>query len=156
MSMLDFLETLFLRYGAWSWWVLGLVLLALELVMPGFVLVWFGLAALLVGVLALAVDWSVQTLALIWAAASVALLVTGRRWFMRDGPHSAEPLLNDRAGRLVGRIFTLAEPLGENGGTLHIDDGVWRIRGPVLPTGTRVVVRGSEGTTLIVAAAEEG
>ena len=46
--MLDLLETLFLRHGAWSWMVLGFVLLALELVMPGFVLVWFGVAAILV------------------------------------------------------------------------------------------------------------
>ena len=152
--MLEFLETVFLRYGAWSWWVLGLVLLALELVMPGFILVWFGLAAVLVGVLALAVNWSVQTLALIWAAASLVLLLLGRRYFMRDAGRSSEPLLNDRAGRLVGRVYTLAEPLGENGGTLRIDDGVWRIIGPQLPAGSRVVVRGAEGPTLVVAPAD--
>lgn len=149
--MLELLETLFLRYGAWSWWVLGLVLLALELVMPGFVLVWFGVAAILVGGLALVADWSVQTLALVWAAASIVLLVVGRRWFVRDVDRSSEPLLNDRAGRLVGRVFTLAEPLGENGGRLHVDDTVWRITGPLLPTGSRVVVRSVSGTTLVVA-----
>ena len=152
--MLDLIETLFTRYGAWSWWVLGLVLLALELVMPGFVLVWFGLAAVLVGLLALLVDWSVQSLALVWAAVSVAVLLVGRRWFMRDAGRSAEPLLNDRAGRLIGRVFTLAEPLGENGGRLPVDDGMWRITGPLLPAGTKVVVKGVEGTTLVVAAAE--
>ncbi|MDK9696688.1 MAG: NfeD family protein [Siculibacillus sp.] len=152
--MLEFLETLFMRYGAWSWWVLGLALLALELVIPGFVLVWFGVAAILVGGLALIADWSVQTLALVWAAVSVVLLIVGRRWFLRDGDRSAEPLLNDRAGRLVGRVFTLSEPLGENGGRLHVDDSVWRISGPLLPSGTRVVVRSVEGTTLVVAAAD--
>jgi membrane protein implicated in regulation of membrane protease activity len=152
--MLDLIETLFTRYGAWSWWVLGLVLLALELVMPGFVLVWFGVAAVLVGLLALLVDWSVQSLALVWAAASVVLLLVGRRWFVGDARRSAEPLLTDRAGRLIGRVFTLAEPLGENGGRLAVDDGTWRISGPLLPAGTRVVVKGVEGTTLIVAAAE--
>jgi len=152
--MLDLLETLFLRYGAWSWWVLGLVLLALELVMPGFVLVWFGLAAVLVGILALAVNWSVQTLALVWAGTSLVLLLVGRRWFMRDAGRSAEPLLNDRAGRLIGRVYTLAEPLGENGGRLVIDDGVWRITGPLLPAGTRVVVKGVQGTTLVVGPAD--
>lgn len=152
--MLEALETLFLRYGAWSWWVLGLMLLALELVLPGFVLVWFGVAALLVGVLALVVDWPVQTLALIWAGASIALLLVGRRWFLRDDVRSAEPLLNDRAGRLIGRVFTLAEPLSENGGSLTVADGVWRITGPLLPAGTKVVVRGVQGTTLVVAPAE--
>ena len=152
--MLEFLETVFLRYGAWSWWVLGLVLLGLELVLPGFVLVWFGLAAIVVGVLALVVDWSVQTLALTWGIASLVLLVVGRRVFMRDTGRSAEPLLNDRAGRLIGRVFTLAEPLGENGGRLAVDDGTWRVTGPLLPAGTRVVVKGVEGTTLVVAPAD--
>lgn len=152
--MLEVLEMLFLRYGAWSWWVLGLVLLALELVLPGFVLIWFGLAAIVVGVVALVVDWSVQTLALIWAAASIALLLAGRRFFLKDAGRSPEPLLNDRAGRLVGRVYTLSEPLGENGGTLRIDDGVWRITGPLLPAGARVVVQGVEGTVLVVRPAE--
>ncbi len=152
--MLEFLETVFLRYGAWRWWVLGLVLLGLELVLPGFVLVWFGLAAILVGVLALVVDWSVQTLALIWGITSLVLLVGGRRFYMRDDRRSSEPLLNDRAGRLIGRVFTLTEPLGENGGRLAVDDGTWRVTGPLLPAGAKVVVKGVDGTTLVVAAVE--
>lgn len=148
--MLDVLETLFLRYGAWSWWVLGLLLLGLEIVMPGFVLVWFGAAAILVGALALVVDWSVRALAIIWAILSIVLLLAGRRFMKHAEATSQDPLLNDRAGRLIGRTFTLDEPLGENGGRLTIDDGNWRIRGPLLPQGTRVVVRAVEGPVLVV------
>lgn len=151
--MLDVLESLFLRYGAWSWWLLGLLLLGLEIVMPGFVLVWFGAAAILVGVLALALDWSVRALAIVWAILSIVLLIGGRRFMKRSEIESEDPLLNDRAGRLVGRSFTLAEPLGENGGRLTIDDSSWRVRGPLLPAGTRVVVRAVEGTVLVVEAA---
>ena len=141
--MLDGLETLFLRYGAWSWWLLGLLLLGLEIVMPGFVLVWFGAAAVLIGILALAVDWSVRTLTIVWAILSIVLLIVGRRVMKHSATDSEDPLLNDRAGRLVGRTFTLEEPLGENGG----------IRGPLLPAGTRVAVRAVEGTVLVVEAA---
>jgi len=148
--MLDGLETLFLRYGAWSWWLLGLLLLGLEIVMPGFVLVWFGAAAVLIGILALAVDWSVRTLTIIWAILSIVLLIVGRRVMKHSATDSEDPLLNDRAGRLVGRTFTLEEPLGENGGRLTIDDTNWRIRGPLLPAGTRVAVRAVEGTVLVV------
>jgi membrane protein implicated in regulation of membrane protease activity len=151
--MFETVIDLFVRYGAWSWWVLGLLLLALELAAPGFVLVWFGTAAILVGILALAVDWSLQALALIWMLASIVLLVLGRLWFRRT-PVSEDPLLNDRAGRLIGRVFTLSEPLGENGGRLVIDDGTWRISGPALPAGSRVVVRSVDGITLIVEPAE--
>lgn len=148
--MVDLVEKLFLQYGAWSWWVLGLLLLGLEILAPGFVLVWFGAGAILVGILALVVDWSLRTLVLIWAIVSIVLLVAGRRWFRRGGASSEDPLLNDRAGRIIGRTFTLAEPLGENGGHLTVDDTSWRIRGPLLPTGARVVVRAVEGPVLVV------
>jgi len=150
--MFDLVETLFLKYGAWSWWLLGLVLLGLEIVVPGFVLVWFGASAVLVGVLALVVDWSVRSLALVWAILSIVLLIVGRGWFHRTEAASQDPFINDRAGRLIGRTFTLAEPLGENGGHLTIDDTLWRIRGPLLPAGSRVVVRSVEGPILVVEA----
>lgn len=151
--MIDLLADLFLRYGAWSWWLLGFVLLALELAVPGFVLVWFGAAAILVGCLALVVGWSVQTLAILWAILSIVLLIVGRRRFTRDAEGSADPHLNDRAGRLVGRVYTLAAPIGENGGTLVVDDTVWRIRGPLLDAGAKVRITGVEGTVLVVEAA---
>ena len=41
------------QLGPWSWWILGLILLALEIVVPGNVFVWFGVAALITGVVAL-------------------------------------------------------------------------------------------------------
>jgi membrane protein implicated in regulation of membrane protease activity len=151
--MLEMLETLFLQYGAWSWWLLGLLLLGAEILVPGFVLVWFGAAAILVGTLALVVDWPVRSLAILWAILSIVLLVVGRRYFRRAEAASQDPLLNDRGGRIVGRTFTLSEPLGENGGRLTVDDSTWRIRGPLLPAGARVVVRAVEGPVLVVEAA---
>ena len=60
----------------WHWIVLGITLMLLELVVPAFVLVWFGLGALIVGVALLAVPalsfawqiivWIVCSLAFIW------------------------------------------------------------------------------------------
>ncbi len=144
------LETIFTQYGAWVWWVLGLTLLAFEVLNPFSISIWFGLAALAVGVAALIVDWPWQSQTLVWAAASIVFLVVGRRLFRRDASQSEDPHLNDRGGRLIGRVFTLAEPLGENGGHLTIDDTVWRIRGPLTPAGGRVVIRSLDGTVLVV------
>ncbi len=42
-----------LELGPWSWWVLGLLLLAAELILPGVFLVWIALAALVTGALSL-------------------------------------------------------------------------------------------------------
>ncbi len=52
----DIIETL----GGWTWWVLGLAFLCVEVVRPGFFFLWFGIAAILIGVSALLVDWPWQ------------------------------------------------------------------------------------------------
>ena len=49
--------------GPWSWIILGLVLMGLELVAPGAFLVWLGLAAVLTGL----IDWA---FGLSWQAAA--------------------------------------------------------------------------------------
>ena len=147
------IETLFTQYGAWTWWVLGLLLLGFEVLNPFSISIWFGLGAIVVGLLAMFVDASWQTLFIVWAVVSIVFLVVGRRVMGTFGGASADPLLNDRAGRLVGRVFTLAEPIGENGGRLTIDDTVWRIRGPLTAVGGKVRIAGVDGTVLVVEAA---
>ena len=37
------------QYGGWSWLVAGIVLLGLELVVPGGILVWMGVSAVITG-----------------------------------------------------------------------------------------------------------
>ena len=44
--------------GAWNWLILAVVLLCLEVVTPGVSFLWFGLAAVVVGVLALALGFA--------------------------------------------------------------------------------------------------
>jgi len=44
------IERIVLELGPWNWMVLGFALLALEIVVPGFFLLWIGIAALVVGV----------------------------------------------------------------------------------------------------------
>ena len=46
------LLNLFLTYGPWAWFVVGLVLLALELVVPGGYFLWRGSAGIVTGLLA--------------------------------------------------------------------------------------------------------
>jgi len=62
------IESVIIELGPWSWWVLGLMLLAAEVVLPGFFLIWIGLAAIIVGCLSLLLwggpmwGWQVQLL----------------------------------------------------------------------------------------------
>ena len=139
--------------GVWTWWILGVVLLALEVLAPGNVFVWFGVAAILTGILAFFVDLSWQTEALIFVALAVVLAIAGRRYFSRTAKKSEQPFLNERAARLIGQSFVLAEPIVDGKGRLRIDDTNWRVTGPDLPSGTRVKVTGNDGAVLWVGAA---
>ena len=142
------------EFGPWSWWILGLTLLAAELLVPGVFLVWIGLAAIAVGALSLAfwttAFWSWEVQMLVFAALSVVFVLAGRRFYSRGGAESDQPLLNQRAATYIGRIATLGEPVVDGRGRLKIDDSHWPVRGPDLPAGTRVRVTGCEGHTLDV------
>lgn len=139
--------------GPWTWWIVGLALLAAEMMMPGFFLVWIGLAALAVGVLSLllwnAAFWIWETQLILFAILAVAATFLGRRLTLR---HDAtdEPFLNQRGASLVGRTATLLEPIAEGRGRIRIDDTIWRVTGPNLPIGTQVKVVASNGRDLTV------
>jgi inner membrane protein len=150
------LMSLVAELGPWSWWVLGLVLLAAELIAPGFFLIWIGLAAIIVGALSLALweqaFWAWQLQLLLFAALAVIVAVLGRRYVYRAGQESDEPYLNQRSASLVGRTATLHEPIAEGQGRIRLDDTYWNVMGPDLPAGTRVRVIASNGRDLTVEA----
>ncbi len=139
--------------GPWGWFVLGGVLLVAEIVLPGAFLLWLGVAALATGALALLVlvGWQIQVLA--FAALAVISILIGRRITPAPGAASDRPFLNRRAESQVGRVFTLDTPIVEGSGRVRIDDSVWRIAGPDLPAGAKVIVLKVDGTLLVVGAA---
>lgn len=143
--------------GPWSWVVLGLLLAALELLAPGVFLIWFGLAAIVTGLLDAVFDLSWQTSAIIFALLSVVSVVAGRLATRRRGVHEAEqPFLNRRGAALVGRRFTLDAPITGGEGWVRVDDSVWRVVGQDCPAGTRVTVTGIDGANLVVVPDEDG
>ncbi|MDA4847122.1 NfeD family protein [Hoeflea poritis] len=150
------IQRIVLELGPWSWWVLGLVLLAAEILMPGVFLIWIGIAAIIVGCLSLLFwsdpFWVWQVQILVFAVLAVAAAIVGRRIMARSGK-SDEPLLNKRGASLVGRTATLSEPISEGRGRIRIDDTTWVVNGPDLPIGTQVRVVESTGRELRVEAA---
>ncbi len=148
MQVLDFIAT----HGAWSWVVAGLILLALELVVPGGVLVWLGGAALVTGFLALFVNifWPLQ-----FVIFGVLALVSIGLWLKFRGPGVASdrPFLNQRANRFIGQEAVLDEPIRDGIGRLALDDTVWRVQGPDLAAGSRVRIVEADGALLKVEAA---
>jgi len=148
MQVIEFIA----QNGAWSWVVAGLVMLGLELVVPGGVLVWLGAAALVTGIASLlvAIYWPLQFV--IFGVLSLASIWL---WLRVRGPGVASdrPFLNDRASRFVGREVVLDEPIRDGAGRLALDDTTWRVIGPDLAAGARVRIVAADGAVLKVEAA---
>jgi len=135
--------------GYWHWFILGVVLLIAEALLPGAFLVWFGVGAVVTGVALLAIPtlaWQVQLVS--FALVSLGALVAWRRHAARHPETSSHPALNQRGAQYVGRRFTLSDPIVDGYGRLHVDDTMWRVAGPDLPAGTHVTVIGVDGTVL--------
>jgi membrane protein implicated in regulation of membrane protease activity len=145
---------MFATLGSWNWLIFGVVLMALELAAPGVFLFWFGLAALLVGLLSFALDLSWQAQLLLFGLFAAAAVPLWRRLARSTAAVSlSNPFLNRRADALVGRVFTLEKPIVDGSGTVRIDDTVWRVAGPDAPAGSRVRIVQADGASLTVAAA---
>ncbi len=143
---------MFATLGTWNWLIFGFILMALELTAPGVFLFWFGLAALLVGLVSFAAHPSWQVQLLLFAVFALAAVPVWRRLARGRGADS-NPFLNRRAAALVGRVFTLEKPIVDGTGTVRIDDTIWRVAGPDAPAGSRVKVVQADGANLTVAAA---
>src|SRR6202046_2757553 len=145
---------MFSTLGTWNWLIFGVLLMGLELLAPGVFLFWFGLAALLVGLLSFVIDPSWQLQILMFAIFAVAAVPLWRRVARSNTAVSkSNPFLNKRADALVGRVFTLEKPIIDGNGTVRIDDTVWRVAGPDTPAGNRVKIVQADGASLTVAAA---
>ena len=64
--------------GAWNWLIAAMLLFILEVVAPGVFLMWFGVAALVVGLIAMTFDMSLLAQALIFALAAVTSVLVWR------------------------------------------------------------------------------
>ena len=144
--------------GPWLWIIFGLILLALEIVLPGTILLWFGLSAIVVGPLSfIAFGWSWQVEVVIFLVLSIVFVIIGRRWLKaRIASDEGDATLNRRAERYHGRTVVLSEAISSGHGRARIDDTVWRVRGPDCPAGSEVQVVDSDGPVLVVEPKEDG
>lgn len=140
--------------GAWAWLIAGVVLIGLETLAPGIFLIWFGVAALLTGVVNGVFDLSWQASVLLFGILAIVSVAGGRTLTRRSGDVAGEqPMLNRRGDALVGRIFVLDQPILKGEGRVRVDDSVWRVTGPDMVAGATVKVVRVDGATLVVQSA---
>lgn len=134
----------------WHWWVAGFALLIVEMFLPtGFVLLWMGVSAIVVGAIAWAMPTGWELELVLFGVLSILFFFAYRKLWPQKVV-TEQPTLNRRGHSYVGRSFTLTHPIINGVGTLHVDDSQWRIVGPDLPAGSVVRVVLAEGATLRV------
>lgn len=140
--------------GPWSWIILAAILMGLEILVPGYFLIWLGAAAAVTGLIFLLIagPWQAQL-----AVFAVLSLFSLYGWFKvmkaSNGTTSDRPDLNRRMEAMIGREFVLDEPIQSGRGRVRVADSVWLVTGPDLASGARVRVTDFQGAVLVVEAA---
>ena len=139
----------------WHWLALGVLLMLVEILVPGVVFLWLGIAGVLTGLLLAVVSdmgWQVQLV--VFAVLSVMSIFLGRRFVAsRQGP-TDHPTLNRRGRSMVGTRATLRDATVSGRGRIRIGDTMWALRlaspDGELPADTEVTVVEVDGVTLVV------
>lgn len=142
--------------GLWTWWIIGFVLIAIEIVAPGTFFLWFGLAAFVVGALhfifgieSAVFGWQAQAIA--FALLAIGFAIIGRQLAAKSGSGDTDkPNLNERSAQLIGTVAILTEAISEGSGRAKIGDSTWRVVGADLAKGERVKVVSVDAGTLQV------
>lgn len=140
----------------WYWVAVGLLLVVAELVVPSFVIVWFGIAAVVVGLAAWLIP-SVPLAGQVFAWAVFSLLLT-LLWFKVFNPKIRTKSLSGMALEdIVGKSGMVVTPpmLGKRGKlrfTVPVQGSEeWEfLTEDKLEEGDNVVIKGVSGSTLIV------
>ena len=136
----------------WLWMIGGVLLLIAEVVAPGFFLVFVGAAAIATGIFTLLFGFGLPAQLALFALYALIALMVGRRVYANAPTDSEDPMLNDRAARLVGRSVSVVEAVSEHSGRVRVGDSEWSARGGPAEPGERVRITGVDGNCLTVEA----
>lgn len=146
---------LWLECAPWFWWVLGGILIAIELTAPTSFFLSIGISAFLVAI----TQWVTgkifepQTGLLLFAALSTLSLVFWWKFIRCKSWHAKKGnvFLNEKGQELVGKTFTIENSIPKNGsGSIKIKGVIWRVEGAEASAGDVVKVEAISGNTLTV------
>lgn len=150
---MGFLETI----EFWHWWVLGVALLVMEVLVPGTFFLWMAFAGGIVGALLIPFpDMGWKTQLLIFSVLSVGAIAAWQVYLRRNPTETDDNTLNRRGAQYIGRRVTLNEPLVNGRGRVQIDDTYWNVTttdGADVDAGAQITVTGVDGIVLTVEAA---
>lgn len=135
----------------WTWFAIGLLLAAAEIVAPGVFLIWMAGAALITGL----VTWLVPAIGLapqivIFAVLAIVFVFAGKRYLRSNPIVPADPKMNDRGAQAIGEMVVVTQAIDGGRGRVRLGDSEWLAKGPDAEPGSRMRVSGHDGVVLIV------
>lgn len=141
----------------WYWAVIALACLGLEMALPGVAFLWIAVGAfILCGMALLFPAFGLGVQLIIFSIMSTILVYISHKYIKKNDIASDRPNLSNKSAQYIGNFYDLVEPIQNSIGKIKAGDSLWRVEGKDMPKGTRVVVTGSKGATLIVEKAEAG
>ena len=142
-------KTMLDALGDSLWWVIGIVLVIGEVVLPGTFLIWFAFAAFGVGLIGVVVDLSGMNQVVVFGLLSFASLSLGYLMRKRRGDPEV-PAFADRTQAYMGKTYTVVETIENGQGKIQVGDSVWLAEGEDCRVGGSVKVIDSRGNVLLI------
>jgi membrane protein implicated in regulation of membrane protease activity len=137
------------------WFIAALILSLIEIITPGFVILWFGVSAGIVGVLDLLGVHEPLIQAILFVIFSLALVILSRTFFKKTFVRSPGKQYKTNVDVLIGKkaIVSLEIDNGKGEGRVLVEGQDWAARsesGEIIPTGSSVEIIRYEGVKLFV------
>ena len=140
-----------LGFVFWYWWVIGFILLVLEILTPGYFFMWMAASGFVTGVMVFLVPAaSMNVQILIFSVLSVVAIIVWKFYGKKHPTESDQPLLNKRGVQYIGRVFNLYQPIKNGEGKIKVDDSIWKVHGEDCNINTKVKVVAIRGTVFDV------
>ncbi len=141
------------HWGMWGWLTFGLILMILELIIPGTFVIWFGFGAVVTGIVMAFVTLTVSGQLATFALCSAVSLCFGFFVYKRIFGANKNVGTQDRTGaqKYIGQSFKVVEAIEDDMGKVAVGDTVWLAKSNhPIAKGRRAKVVAVEGTILIV------
>jgi len=141
------------HWGIWEWLIFGLILMVLELIMPGTFIIWFGLGAVATGIVMAFIPLTVSGQLATFAVCSAISLFFGFFVYKRIFGANKEVAQKNKTGaqKYIGQTFKVVEPIEDDLGKVAVGDTVWLAKSKHhIAKGKRAKVIDVDGTVLIV------
>ncbi|HBE40536.1 MAG TPA: hypothetical protein DDW27_04910 [Bacteroidales bacterium] len=134
------------------WFILGLVLLLLELVVPGFVIIFFGVGAWITSLVCIIFNPGINFQAAIFAVTSVIVLLVFRRMIQNKFIYNKDDKSESIEDEFTGREAVAIDDFGpDKTGKVEFKGTTWNAESEsVIKSGQRVIIIEKVNVKLIV------